>query len=91
MANHQRHQHILDGRELRQQMIELKDHSKLFITQPIARPGGQLVDSMIPKVNLAGIRLIESAEQMEQRTFTRTALTDDGQELAGAQVEINSA
>src|SRR5688572_16454144 len=89
MQDHQRHQHVLQRAQLGKQMIELKDHAELFISQAITVRGGQMVDPMAEEMHLAGCWCIERAEAMQQRALARAALSHDRQELTAAQLQID--
>ena len=70
--------------QLRQQMIKLKNHAELSIPQQISLPHRNVIDPLLLEVDLPFVRLIQRAQQMQQRAFARTALPDDRQKLATA-------
>src|SRR5262245_29580404 len=84
LANHQWRQHVLEQAELRQQMIKLEDESEDPITQLVARADRQVVHPLAFEHDLADIGRVEQTEQMQQRAFARSRLTDDREELAPA-------
>ena len=42
VADHDRREHVFERRELRQQVIELKDHAEVFVAEHVAAAGGRL-------------------------------------------------
>lgn len=69
-------------------MIELKDDTNLFVAESIFFPAGQIVDSPVFKIDLAGVWFIQSGQQVEERAFTRAALSDDCRKFSGRYPEL---
>src|SRR5262245_18838831 len=89
-ADHDRSEHVLEGRKLRQQVIELKDHAELLVAEHVAAARSEIVDPLALEVNFAGVGRVERAEQMQQRAFAAAALTHDRLEPAFADRKIDS-
>jgi hypothetical protein len=89
IANHDRRQHIFQRRELRQQVIKLKNHPKVFIAQVIARPRSQVVDPLPLEVNFASIGSIQRPQEVQQRALAAAALPHDGNKTASAHRKID--
>ena len=71
-------------------MIELKDHAKVPVAQQVAAGTGQVVDTDAFEMHLAGVGLVERAEQVQQRALAATALADDRQELAFVYLHVDA-
>ena len=71
VGDHHRHQHVFQGRQLRQQMVELEDEAEDAVTQPVALLGGQVVDALAVELDLALVGLVQRAEQVQQRALAR--------------------
>src|SRR5262245_46473676 len=69
MPNHQRCKHILERRELGQQVIELKNHAELLVAQPVAQRSREVIDSLAVEVNLTARWGVERAQQVQQCAF----------------------
>ena len=76
-ANHRRQHHVFERRQFRQQMIELKDHTDLFVSEFVAFERRQRIDTMFVEMDFPGIGSIECREQMQQSALTGTALAHD--------------
>ena len=63
-------------------MIELKHKSEDAIAQLIASPHRQVVDPLTFQLNFTDIWRIEQPDQVHQRAFPRTRLTNDREKLA---------
>ena len=59
----QRHEDVFQRRQLRQQVIELKDHAELFVPQAVAVRRREIVDAMAEEADFAGGGGVERAEQ----------------------------
>jgi len=73
----QRQHDVLQRRELGQQVIKLKDHAELLVAQRVARVRRQVIDAASVKRNLAFVRRVERAQQVQQRALARATLADD--------------
>ena len=80
LSDHDGGQDVFECREFGKQVVELEDHPKAAIAQTIAFGGGQVVDALVFKVNLALVGCVECCEQVEQRALARSALPDDRRE-----------
>ena len=67
----QGHRHIFEGREFRQQMMELIDEAHRLIAQPAALGVAQLIHGGACDADRAAGRQIEAAEQLQQRGLSR--------------------
>jgi hypothetical protein len=90
VADHDRREDVFERRELRKQVIELKDHSELLVAEDVASARGEVVDAAATKVNFAGVGGVERAEQVQERAFAAAALANDGNESAFADLEIDA-
>src|SRR3954464_9560881 len=81
-ADHRRRQHILERRQLRQQMVELKHHSEVAVAQDIAARGWQVVDSVTIEVDFARVGRVECTEEMQQGALATAASADDRNKLS---------
>ena len=90
LGDHRRRQDVFQRRELRQQVIELKDHAEVALRSRSRAGGGQVVDAMALEVDFAGVGLIERAEQVQQRALAAAAGADDRHELALADLEVDA-
>jgi hypothetical protein len=91
MRDHQRHQDVFKRRQLRQEVIELKDETERAVAKGVALKGGQVVDAFILQANLTLIGPVERAEQMEQRALTGAGSPDNADELAVLHLQIDAA
>ena len=89
-ADQGRHHHVLQGREFRKQMVELKNEAKRAVAQPIALARTEAVDALAVEHHRSRVRPVERAEQVEQRTLAGAGCPDDGEKLAALDVEIDA-
>ncbi len=82
LPDHPRREHVFQRRQLGEQVIELKDHAEPLVAQGVAPRAGQVVDSSAGKLDLAGVGLVERAEDVQERALARSALADDRKEFA---------
>ena len=90
-ADEQRHANVLERSELRQQMVKLIDETKRPIAQQptlLLVERGKLL-AREPDAALTG--RIEPAEQVEQGAFTGAGAADDGDTLAGKELQFEIA
>ena len=80
VADHDRGEDVFERRELRQQVIELKDHAEVLVAEHVAAARGEVVDAVAVEVDFAGVGRVERAEQVQQRALAAAALADDGDE-----------
>lgn len=87
-ADEQRHGGVLECRELAEQMVELIDEAKLLVAQPISGPiiDGEQIG--ITNKDLASIRPIEAAQQVQQCALAGARTSDDGYLFAGPHFQI---
>src|SRR4051812_14564888 len=79
VADHLRHQNIVQRIEFRQQVIELEDEAEREVAQLIALLRRQLVDAAAFEMNHALVRPIERAEQVQERALAGAGLADDAE------------
>ena len=86
-----RDQHVLRGRELRQQVVVLEDEADLAAAEAgqIGRGEGERVDAV--EADDPPVGRVEGAEDVEQRALARPAGADDRQRLAGGEGEGDAA
>jgi hypothetical protein len=82
---------VLDGRERRQQVEELKDEADPPPTQASQLGLAQLVDAFAVEVHLSGGGAIEAREQVEQGRLPTAARPHDRDELATLDREVDAA
>ena len=70
-AEQQRHRNVLHRRKLRQQVMELVDEPHPPIAQSRARLCVERPDRHAVDANLAGVRVGETAENVQQRALPR--------------------
>src|SRR5579871_1023976 len=68
-SHEQRHRHVLERRELRQQVMELVDEPDGAIAQRAPVGIAQLVHRVTHDLHAAAAREVESAEELQQRRF----------------------
>ena len=90
-AHEQRHRDVLERRELRQQMVELVDEAERAIAQPAAVRVAQRAHRLADDAHLAGRRLIETADELQQRRLARARRADDRDAIALRDGELDAA
>ena len=85
-----RHHHVLLGREIRHQMMELKDEADLAIAKRRHRPRLQLVQVVGAIAHHSRRRSVESAENVQQRRLADTGFADDGDLLGRPHFEMHT-
>jgi len=64
------HQHVVERREFRQQMVELKNEPEGAGCEVVSRSrAGRLSMRFVVEIDGAGVRCVEGAEEMEERAF----------------------
>ena len=81
-AQMQRQPDVLETRQRRQQIEELKDESDLVAPHPGQRLVGQAAERFAVDADVAGGRPIETANQIEQRRLAGAGRSDDRHHLA---------
>src|SRR5207245_1629769 len=71
-------------------MVKLKNEAELPVTQPVAPLRRQVVDALVVQPDLAFVRGIDGAEQMEQGALARAGRAHDAEKLAGIDFQIES-
>ena len=89
-ANAQRHGHILLGRELGQQMMELVDKAQMLVAQRTLLLRAELVQGLAHEADAAGGGCIQPAQQVQQGGLARTRGADNRQCLARLNLQIHS-
>ena len=84
---HRRHFHILRRRQVRQQVITLKNKAKVLAAQRGQRIAVQRRHIGSRHAVGAAGRLIEAAENIHQRRFPRTRGPDDRHHLTGVNLQ----
>ena len=88
-ANQQRHRHVFQRGEIRQQMVELINKAELLITQLRFRRRRQFTHRLTAKNDIAGGRGIQPAQQVQQRTFAGAGAADNRHHFAFAHAEAD--
>jgi len=70
-GDHQRHGYVVEGRELRQQVVELVDETQLVIAQLPPGRFRKRIQALAGHGHPAGIGLIQPAQQVQQRALAR--------------------
>jgi hypothetical protein len=83
-----RNEHVFQQSALRQQVVELKDESDHRIPKGSERGRVQLSQILSGDFHLAGVRLVQCAQEVEQRAFTRSAWTHDSHGFAIFHIQI---
>ena len=74
--------HILQKRQLRQQVVLLEDEAQLLVSDACQLASAHLADiPAVQQISAFG-RHIQTADDVHTSGFTRTGLADDGHELA---------
>ena len=76
------HRHILQRRELGQQMVELIDETDMPVSELRQLVVGQTVEIHAVNDHLSPIRLVQRADDMQQRRFTGPGRTDNRHDFA---------
>src|SRR5437868_4045943 len=89
-ADHQRSENVFQRRQFGQQMIELEDHSKVFVAEAFAHVSRQIVDAFAEELDFASRGGVERAKHMQKRTFARSALPGDRNEFPLLDLNVNA-
>jgi hypothetical protein len=76
--NQQWHRDVLLGREFRQQVMELVDKAQVSITQFAFREFATTVHGLATHKHLTIVRIVEPAENLQQRGLAGSRRADDG-------------
>ena len=71
-------------------MIELEDHSELFVAQSFPLGGWKIVDPMAEEVNFTGRWRVKRSQKVQKRAFARAALANNGQKLSLPHFEVHA-
>jgi len=82
--------HILQSRELRQQLMELKHETDMLVAEVGKFVGGQLVDIDVIDDDSAAVGLVECANDLQQGGFAGSGWSDDADDLAFVDVQVNT-
>ena len=91
MADQLRHEHVLEGGQLGQQVIKLEDESERAVAMLVALAIGEIVDPFAVEQYFTRVGCVEQAEQVEQRALARAAGSHDGDHLSALDVEVDPA
>ena len=91
-ADELRHHHVLERRELRQQMVELVDEAELLAADArCARHRPWRRSAAPPTIDLAAVGLLEQARDVQQRRLAGAGRRDQRDDLARPDREIGAA
>ena len=88
-ADKQRQLDVVDHREIAQQVELLKDEADLAVAQPGQRAVAMAVDPRAVELDLARARLVEQADEIEQRALAAARRAHHRNKLALGDVEID--
>ncbi len=89
-ADQQRHADVLQGGELRQQVVKLVDEAQRAVAQ---QPAGRLVqrrEFLAGEPDAAGGGRVQAAEHVQQGALARTGAADDSHPLPRQQVQLDA-
>jgi hypothetical protein len=89
-ADPQRHGHVVQRAEFRQQVVKLVDKAQVLVAQPALRRRIQLRQRLAQQLHRAAGGRVQPAQQVQQRAFARARGADDGQRLAGLHVQVHA-
>ena len=89
-ANAQRHGHVVQRAELRQQMVELVDEAEVTVAPAPLFGRIQRGEVAAHQFDLARGGRIQPAQQVQQRALARARGADDGQRLAGTHLQVDA-
>lgn len=89
-AYQQRHHHILKRRKLGEQRVNLPDKPQLAISELGESFRRELTYVILPEVYRTARRSVQTAEQMEQRTFPRARFTHQRELFAARNLQIEA-
>ena len=84
----QRHLDVLEGGDLRQQVEVLEDEADLAVADVGELVDVELRDLLAVEAVGAAARRVEAADDVEQGRLAGAGRTDDGDELAGLDLEV---
>src|SRR5262245_35539037 len=89
-AKKQWHLDVLEGRELGQQVVKLKDESDVLVPESDPRLVVHAVDRMLADAHASAVKRVETANHVQQRALANTGGPDDCEHLPtlDRQVEI---
>src|SRR5438046_172071 len=71
-------------------MIELKNEAERLVAEPISSLGREIVDTVAVHPNLALVRLVDGAEQVQEGALAAAGGADHAQELTGLDFQVES-
>src|SRR5262245_20619029 len=80
MADHLRHQDVLQRRQFWQQVVELKDEAERLIAELVALARGQVINAFTFESHFTLVRAVEGAEQVQQCALARAGRADNAEE-----------
>ena len=89
-ADEGRHEHVLERRELREQVVELEDEAELAIPNRRAAPRRGARQVLVPVPEASPVGRVEDPEAVEERALPDARAADDRQHLAAADREIDA-
>ena len=87
----ERHRHVLERGELRQQVVELVDEAEGVVAQPPCAARHRATTGRWPSsVTAPGAGTVEAAQQVQQRALARARGADDGHRFAARHLEVDA-
>ncbi len=83
--------HVLARGQTRNEVVELEHEADVLASKPRARRFIDGGDVMIAPARLPGARRVQSAQNVEQRGFARTRRTEQDDEFAAVDLQIDTA
>src|SRR5207237_1537633 len=83
------HHRILERREFRQKMMELKDKTDVTISESSQFSSVPLENILVFKEHITSRRPVQTAEQMKQSALSSTRRANDGDNAAGLDLDVN--
>src|SRR5205807_7687339 len=90
MRNHLRNEHVLQGVELGQEMIELKDETKRLVAQVVTPLGRQMVDALPFQTNPPFVRTVDRAQHVQERTLARSGCAHHAEKLTWFDLQVEA-
>ncbi len=90
VADHQRHQHVLQHAERRDQVMELKHEADRLIAQLSARFVVAVACRLAEYIQLAGAGRIQQADQVQQSALAGAGRADQRGQLAAPKLQVDA-
>jgi hypothetical protein len=90
-CDEQRHRHVLERRELRQEVVELEDEAEGAVAELAAPCLAEGEHVLAGDGQGAAVRAVEGAEDVEERRLPHPGGPDDGHHLPRPHVEVDAA